>query len=412
MRSMRTCRAQIVKSACKEAQERVRAARNLGALADKCTATINQISGAVGSCRLDDTNTVTLGHINNELKSLGNLVVSADEQAAKAQGGCCWAFIQGGKARDWERELEATEKRLKEHLDMLVASESLATFARRPSAVIENPHGRRFWDTHFSDQREVDIDSFCEALNFEFKRSSAAKGSAGDLTAVQPALEVVRQVFGTKGPVTVLKFQEHFSTGAIEETLLSLSKTASAKMTTCEVVPIKLPSKEPHDQVQIGLVMVHEGATLRGVRHSIKSFIQESSSKDVCDSDSDMDSDNEDFSGPEYDFLRQGRFSFFLRGGETKVRRKQEALIADADLTSRVWLAKDVRLHVCLYVCVSYACVYVCMCVCVCVCIYECMYACMYVCMYVMSACYMLCMHACMHVCMYAGRLGSCPWCH
>jgi hypothetical protein len=37
---------------------------------------------------------------------------------------------QGGTARQWEGELEETENRLREHLDMLVKSETISGYAR------------------------------------------------------------------------------------------------------------------------------------------------------------------------------------------------------------------------------------------------------------------------------------------
>ena len=104
-------------------------------------------------------------------------------------------FLKGGIARKWEGELDATEKKLRNHLDILVKSETIAGYtrdrarehshltryiffalrhslstpryspfhsnyimtflSRKSSMVIENEHARAFWDTHFSNQREV-----------------------------------------------------------------------------------------------------------------------------------------------------------------------------------------------------------------------------------------------------------------
>ena len=99
---------------------------------DQCASTIAQIGGAVEGCMPDESNKwvsarysctsvtifdcddaqiacfassrvvtnndlvirITLGYIQKELQNLTKLVEKADQQAAKAQGGCCWALIQ------------------------------------------------------------------------------------------------------------------------------------------------------------------------------------------------------------------------------------------------------------------------------------------------------------------------------
>ena len=116
---------------------------------------------------------VTLEYIYKDLERLKDLVKVADQQAAKKQGGCCWAFLQvyqpvvapdvvhcllaselhlvnarssvylrifsrekvgvflkGGTARKWEEELDATENKLRNHLDILVKSETIAGYTR------------------------------------------------------------------------------------------------------------------------------------------------------------------------------------------------------------------------------------------------------------------------------------------
>ena len=134
---------------------------------------------------------------------------------------CHRVFVQGGKARGWEGELEATERRLRDHLDMLVKSETLQgqtrdrartqdRLQRRTSFVIEDNHARKFWDKHFIDQREVimndwtcrqshfsdslpiyeqvSIDNLCEALTFEYESTKS------DDSDIKPAIKAVRQV--------------------------------------------------------------------------------------------------------------------------------------------------------------------------------------------------------------------------
>lgn len=39
-------------------------------------------------------------------------------------------FLKGGIARKWEGELDATEKKLRDHLDILVKSETIAGYTR------------------------------------------------------------------------------------------------------------------------------------------------------------------------------------------------------------------------------------------------------------------------------------------
>lgn len=126
---------------------------------------------------------------------------------------------------------------------MLVKSETLAGYTRdrareqdriqrRPSAVIQHVHARKFWDTHFSEQREVEIESLCEALVFEFERTPS-----GNLD-VTPAIAAVQKMLGTQKPVSVLRFTKDWGVLSIEERLTDLLKESSVSRAT---IPAEVP---------------------------------------------------------------------------------------------------------------------------------------------------------------------------
>ena len=154
---------------------------------------------------------------------------------------CHRVFVQGGKARGWEGELEATERRLRDHLDMLVKSETLQgqtrdrartqdRLQRRTSFVVDNTNARAFWDRHFLDAREVAIESLCEALTFDWERTSSG-------TDVGPAIAAVRRAL-REPTVTVLKFGGLFKSGTIEEFLQGLLDQANVQRAS---IPAEVP---------------------------------------------------------------------------------------------------------------------------------------------------------------------------
>ena len=59
---------------------------------------------------------------------------------------CAFVCVQGDKARKWEEQLEVTEKRLRDHLDMLVKSETIAGYTRDRARLTR--YATSFYYTH------------------------------------------------------------------------------------------------------------------------------------------------------------------------------------------------------------------------------------------------------------------------
>ena len=330
--------ANTVRMAIKGVRNRIRASRNLGALATRCEQTIEQANGAIEELPEDNATKVTLGHIRAEITTLGDLVVEVDAAREKAgeNQGCCAAFMGGGEAQKAEKRLSDCEGRIREHLTMLVQAAQLQQHAHRSSSIVSNPSARKFWDRHFHDDREVNLEAFSEALEHECRKAGVVSDQQ-----LSDGISVVRQLMGNgKRPVSVIKFSETFSHGTIEDAVAQLSLKAEKKKGNmlCEGIVLRMPDREVDGKVHLGLIVVQEGESLRGVRHAIKAHFLDATSED---SDSEADDSDDEYTSSEYEFLRSGRFTFFLKEGQVKVRRQQEKDLADPDVTKTVWVARD-----------------------------------------------------------------------
>ena len=330
--------ANTVRQAIKGVRNRIRASRNLGALATRCEQTIEQANGAIEDLPDDNATKVTLSHIRTEIATLGDLVIEVDTAKEKAgdNQGCCAAFLGGGEAQKAEKRLGDCEGRIKEHLAMLVQAAQLQQHAHRSATIVSNPSARKFWDRHFRDDREVSLEAFSEALEHECRRAGVASDEQ-----LNDGMSVVRQLMGNgKRPVSVIKFSETFSHGTIEDAVAQLSLKAEKQKSNmmCEGIVLRMPDRSVDGKVHLGLIVVQEGESLRGVRHAIKAHFLDAGAED---SDSEADSSDDEYTSSEYEFLRSGRFTFFLKEGQVKVRKQQEKELTGPDVVKTVWVARD-----------------------------------------------------------------------
>ena len=329
-------------------KQRIDAAKHLPETVSRCVHTIDQIEGAVDGVGDDTATAATMQTIRDLLKALESLIERLESKGATAAGsacGRCFGMLKHGKdVMQAEEELQDIDNELRKQLDLLVKSTELSKYANRRSNVLKQRDARKFWDAHFGEDREASLEALGEALRFEASEQKLEV----DLDAVVP---ICKAVFAGKEQVSVLQFGEVFSK-PIPDTLVELSKRTLAASHMFKVKVFRMPQREEDREIDAGMLMCRETDSLAALRSLVKKHAIE-----LHEQDDDDDSDSEDDAGPvtpllrdestdgradpELEFLRKGKFAFFLDEGDTRVRKKQERTFCGTDYIDRVVIVRN-----------------------------------------------------------------------
>ena len=328
-------------------KERIDASKHLPETVSRCVHTIDQIEGAVDGVGDDTATAATLQTIRGLLEALQATVERLETKGATAEGGACarcFGMMKRGKdALRAEEELKDTDTELRKQLDLLVKSTELSKYANRRSNVLKQRDARKFWDAHFGEDREASMSSLGEALRFEATEQKLDV----DLDAIVP---ICKAVFAGKETISVLQFGEVF-TKPIPETLVELSKRTIAASHVFKVKVFRMPQREEDREIDAGMLMCRETDSLAALRSLVKKHANELHEQDEDDSDEDedagpsspllRDSAAAPQMDPELEFLRKGKFVFFLDNGDTRVRKKQERTFSGTEYIDRVVLVSQ-----------------------------------------------------------------------
>ena len=319
---------------------RIDAAKHLPETAGRCLRTIEQIEGAIDGVGDDKATAATLKTIHELLGKLQSLVEKLESLGTLQEGGSacgrCFGMIKRGKdVLAAEQALLDTDTELRMQLDTLAKSAQLSGYANRRSNVLKQRDARKFWDAHFGEDREASLTALGEALRFE----AVEQKLAIDLDAV---VAICKAVFAGKPMVSVLQFGEIF-TSPIPETLVELSKRTIAAGHMFKVKVFRMPQREEDRDIDAGMLMCRETDSLSALRSLIRKHAMTLHEQDEDEDDSDDEAGGtppspglrdqpggapEAALDPELEFLRKGRFVFFLDSGDTRVRKKQERTFA------------------------------------------------------------------------------------
>jgi NADH dehydrogenase FAD-containing subunit len=305
----------------------------------------------------DKRTKVILESIHSCIKELDGLLERllemADGQLAGGTVCLCISLASKGKdVKQAEKELEDTEDELRKHIESLVQATQLHSFSTRTANKLKQADSRRFWDEHFGEQREVSVTVLAEALRFEVKES----GVEMDADAILP---ICQQCFSGAEQVTVLGFGEVFSTASVKDTMVALSKRVKAQSHMFAVRVFDYESKQPDFATDAGFFMCRATDNLKVVRRLVQQHA-------FTLAESDDESDDEfEFEGsvkkhnldggsakkdparspddvpPEFRFMADGGFTFFLDACAVRVTRKQEKTLEGAEYLNRVVLVRD-----------------------------------------------------------------------
>ena len=342
-------------------KERIEASRNLPEVSKKCISTIDQIEGAVDGVGDDRATAATLATIRERLDELQELIERMDAQGDLEGNACgrCFKMMKRGKdVLRYEQQLEAADAELRKQLGLLSTSTDLAKYATRRSNVLKQRDARKFWDSHFGEDRDVSIEALGEALEHEV----AEQELDVDVAAVVP---ICRAAFAGQDRITVLQFGKVFCK-PIPETLVALSKRTVAASHMVVLRVFRMPSRERDGTVDAGMLMCRETDTLAALRQLIKKHAATLHEEDEDDDeDDDVGQGGERLPDPALDFLREGKFVFFLDNcgkppryrchlgclllkmpaislpTDVRVRKKQETTFEGVEYLDRVALVRS-----------------------------------------------------------------------
>ena len=188
---------------------------------------------------------------------------------------------------------------------------AIAKAKRRPASNIDVVWGQELWDDNFGDSAEVPWGLFEGAL-----RRFLFKSTDSDTTATVDSLDLVRcALCSSSDKVTVYKFSEVFSP-SLGTDLVSSLKVLASRNTVAEVmvhIVVRLkPSLNIDADADPGFVLVRATDTLASLRNAIR--------------DAHKDDEEEGI-----EWLADDRFTFLLKDGKVRVRRKDEGSLSGAD---------------------------------------------------------------------------------
>ena len=343
---------------CSEVQARIDAAKDLPQTATRCSRLLDQIDGMVDGLNQNDKRTkVILESIHSCIKELDGLLERLLDMAkGELTGGkvclCITLASKGKDVKHAEKELEDTEDELRKHIESLVQATQLHSFSTRTANKLKQADSRRFWDEHFGEQREVSVTVLAEALRFEVKES----GAEMDADAILP---ICQQCFSGAEQVTVLGFGEVFSTASVKDTMVALSKRVKAQSHMFAVRVFDYESKQPDAATDAGFFMCRATDNLKVVRRLVQQHaFTLAESDDESDDEFEFEGSDDTRAGskarsprkdalsldevpPEFRFMADGGFTFFLDACAVRVTRKQEKTLEGAEYLNRVVIVRD-----------------------------------------------------------------------
>ena len=338
-----------------EVNRRIDAADALPQTATRCSRLLDQVDGMLDGLNIEDKRIrVILESIKScveELNDLLDKLMKMSDVHAEKGGGLCLCLKLASKGKDVldaEKELEKTEDELRKHIESLVQATQLHSFSTRTSNKLKQADSRRFWDEHFGDQREVSVAALAEALRFECRE----KGANVDPDVVMPICE---NCFSSDGTVTVLGFDEAFDLASVKETMQSLAKRVKAQSHMFAVQVFEYETKTLDTTTDAGFIMCRATDSLKVLRSLIKKH-----ALSLGEEEEDSDDDEFDFEGaekgiqaspgksgdiadvpPEFQFMAEGAFTFFLDECKVRVTRKQEKSLEGREYIDRVCIVRD-----------------------------------------------------------------------
>jgi|TARA_B110000977_G_scaffold190248_1_gene260798 hypothetical protein len=244
----------------------------------------------------------------------------ADVNGKLAKKSVCLCITLASHGKDVKAahtQLEDVEDELRKHIESLVQATQLHSFSTRTANKLKQADSRRFWDEHFSEQREVSVETLAEALRFEVKEAEV-KGLDSDVI-----LPTCKQCFAGAS-VTVLGFGEVFATANVMDTMIALSKRVKAQSHMFAVKVFDYEQKKLDQSTEAGFFMCRATDNLKVVRHLVMTHAFTLGDEDD-DSDDEFDVEGVespsklnnglvdlDSVPPEFKFMAEGKFFCFL----------------------------------------------------------------------------------------------------
>ena len=180
-------------------------------------------------------------------------------------------------------------------------------------------------------------------------------GAEMDADAILP---ICRQCFSGAEQVTVLGFGEVFSTASVKDTMVALSKRVKAQSHMFAVRVFDYESKQPDAATDAGFFMCRATDNLKVVRRLVQQHaFTLAESDDESDDEFEFEGSDDTRAGskarsprknalsldevpPEFRFMADGGFTFFLDACAVRVTRKQKTL-EGAEYLNRVVIVRD-----------------------------------------------------------------------
>ena len=339
-------------------RERMDAARNLTEKHRKVSQTLEQVEGAIEGVQEDRQTKAVLQAIRDSLRKIADIVVELDSLAQGPEYSgplssilrCACLLAQGHDVLVLEKELESVNEEVRQQLQELVKATQLHSYASRSSGVLRGEHTRKFWDTHFASQREVGLMQLGEALKFEAEQQ--AMGIDWDrLWGTCRRLLLKNKDGDDTTPISVLRFGEVFGTVSLSETLKRLNERASAPTQLVRIKIFRMPGANPDRSVDLGAILVRTTDSLAIFRSLLKehaSSPEEEFSEDEDEASSLLSGEGSMARTRDLDqslqFVRDGKFVFFLDNCTVRVRRRQERDMGGLEYLSNCCIVRSTDL--------------------------------------------------------------------
>ena len=346
-------------------RERMDAARNLPERARRVRQTLEQVEGAIEGVQEDRQTKSGLQAIRDSLVKMADLVAELDALSTGPEYSgplssalrCLCLLSQGHDVMVLERELESLNEEVRQELHELVKATQLHSYASRSSGVLRGEQARKFWDTHFSNQREVGLAQLGEALKFEAEQQALGIDWPR-LWSTCRRLLLKERGDDDAAPVSVLRFGEVFGAAPLSETLQRLSERATAPTQLVKVRVFRMPGAVPDRSVDLGAVLVRTTDSLAIFRSLLKEHA--SSPEQFSDEEDEEEDMGSVFSGggskasagasiagsldESLKFVRDGQFMFFLDDCTVRVRRRQERSMAGLEYLTNCAIVRSTDL--------------------------------------------------------------------
>jgi hypothetical protein len=296
----------------------VEASRSLPAECQRAADSAHAVSEMVTGLPADSTSRATVERLQKLLEQISasvHSIAAAQSADTEQEQGLLRRTMRrltvGGKqvlnAVSQVASLNSLLRQVDAELLRLTQALAIARAKRRPASLIDAPYGRDLWDEHFGDDAAVPWALFEGALRRHLMKSGS--------TVDPSALDLVKcALCGTGESVSVYRFSEVFSPNLGADLASSLkilsSRSAAAELMVHIVVRVK-PELRVDADADPGFVLVRATDSLAVLRTAIR----------------EAHGGDEEGIG----FLSEDRFTFLLKDGKVRVRRKDEASLSGAD---------------------------------------------------------------------------------